>query len=70
MFAIDTQVHIVLSDDLAAMRLSGLIGQRGRVVEQILSFGENLLGYMVCLDEMFLGERLWFVPYNALQADE
>ena len=70
MIAIDTQARIVLSDDLAAMRLFGLVGRRGRVVEQIFSLGEKLLGYMICLDEPFMGECLWFVPANAVLPDE
>ncbi len=70
MIAIDTQARIVLSDDLAAMRLFGLVGRRGRVVEQIFSLGEKLLGYMICLDEPFMGECLWFVPANTVLPDE
>jgi hypothetical protein len=70
MITLNTQVRIVPSDDLAAMRLSDLVGRSGRVIEQIFSVGENLLGYMVCLDEPFTGECLWFVPKNALLADE
>ncbi len=70
MVAINTQVRIILTDELAAMRLSGLDGRRGKVVEQIFSLGDNLLGYMVCLDEPFDGECLWFVPANAVRDEE
>jgi hypothetical protein len=70
MATLNTQVRIVPSDDLAAMRLSDLAGRSGRVVEQIFSVGDELLGYMVCLDEPFEGECLWFAPENALQANE
>ncbi len=70
MVAINTQVRIILSDELAAMRLSGLDGRRGKVVEHIFSPGDNMLGYMVCLDEPFEGECLWFVPTNAVLPDE
>jgi hypothetical protein len=66
MAAIDTRVQIVLSDDLANMRLFGLVGRGGRVAEQILSLDEKLLGYMVCLDESFMGECLWFLPESAI----
>ncbi len=70
MVAIDTQVRVVLTEDLIGMRLIGLVGREGRVVEQIISIGDKLRGYMVCLDEPFMGECLWFVPTNAVLPDE
>ncbi|MDR2883402.1 MAG: hypothetical protein LBU98_06475 [Alistipes sp.] len=69
MATLNTQVRIISSDDLTAMCLSDLAGRSGRVVEQIFSFGGKRIGYMVCLDEPFDGECLWFVPQNSV-ADE
>jgi hypothetical protein len=70
MVALDTQVRIVPSETLIEMRLTGLVGRGGRVVEQIFSLGDKLRGYMVCLDKLFMGECLWFVPANAVHLDE
>lgn len=69
MIAIDAQVKIVNSDELAAMRLTGIVGQRGRVVEQIFGADSKPIGYMACLDAPFQGECLWFVPENAIEDD-
>jgi hypothetical protein len=70
MVALDTQVRIVPSETLIEMRLIGLVGRGGRVIEQIISGDDKLHGYMVCLDKLFMGECLWFVPANAVQPDE
>jgi hypothetical protein len=70
MVSLDTQVRIVPSETLIEMRLIGLVGRGGRVVEQIITRGDKLHGYMICLDETFMGECLWFVPANAIQLDE
>jgi hypothetical protein len=70
MIGVTDRVRVIPSDELAAMRLSGLVGRRGRVAEQVSGAGSKPVGYMVCLDESFQGECLWFVPENAVQPDE
>jgi len=69
MTGINDRITIVHSDELGAMRLAALAGRTGRVAERVLSVRGKLRGYMVCLDEPFEGECLWFVPRNAA-ADE
>jgi len=69
MIKINSRIRVVHSDELGAMRLAALAGRTGRVAERVFSVRGKLRGYMVCLDEPFEGECLWFVPRNAV-ADE
>ena len=70
MSTLDSRVVVVSSDALAAMRLTGLAGRRGRVVEIVFGSGRKPIGCMVCLDVAFQGECLWFVPENAVKDED
>ena len=64
------RVKIVPSEDLVEMHLSGVVGRKGKVVEQVFGTMGGHIGYMVCLDKSFQGECLWFVPTNAVADEE
>lgn len=70
MIAINKRVVIIPSDDLAEMHLSGTVGRKGKIAEQIFGGTGELLGYMVCLDKSFQSECLWFIPENAVSHEE
>lgn len=70
MIAVNKQVKVIPSFDLAEMRLSGLAGRKGVIIEQVFGSGSNPMGYMVLLDKSFQGERLWFLPETALSHEE
>ncbi len=70
MLTLDSRIVVVPSDELAAMRLVGLVGRRGRVVEIVFGSGRKSIGCMVCLDVAFQGECLWFIPENAVQDED
>ena len=70
MIAVNKQVKVMPSFDLAEMRLSGLAGRKGVVTERVFGSGSNPIGYMVLLDKSFQGEYLWFLPETALSHEE
>lgn len=61
------RVRVVPSIELSDMRLSGLAGRCGTVTEQVLAIPGRLIGCMVLLDKPFQGERLWFIPQDAIE---
>lgn len=59
-------ITIVDSPELRELRLCGLAGRRGLVVED-LSFGRKRnRGALVLLEEAYMDEFLWFIPENAM----
>lgn len=70
MIAVNKQVKVIPSFDLAEMRLDGIAGRKGVVTELVFGAGSNPIGYMVLLDKSFQGEHLWFLPADAVQDEE
>lgn len=60
-------ITILLSADLARMRLSELVGRKGTVVEDLTAEGRLNLGYMIKLDEPYMNESLWFIPEDSIE---
>ena len=70
MIKINERIKVIPSEDLAEMHLSGTVGRKGKVAEQIFSTGGGLIGYMVCMDKPFQSECLWFIPEDAVTYEE
>lgn len=58
----DRHITIVPSEGLARMRLSGLAGRKGVIVEDLTDEDRNDKGYMVQLYRPYLDETLWYIP--------
>lgn len=66
-----SNVLIVPSDELSAMKLANLEGRRGVVIESMNHPGRRYKGYIVRLAEgTFLGEDEWFVPVASVVDDK
>lgn len=55
-------VMILPSSALSELKLEGLANHRGHVVEDLTASSRRVKGYLVMLDEAYLGENLWFIP--------
>lgn len=63
MIIIGTKITIIPSDELAELKLGGLIGEEGFVIEDLTdNGGATGDGYMVLFPTPFKDEYLWFVP--------
>ena len=62
----NTYVTIVASAELSELRLDGLAGQRGLVVEDLSSGRRKNRGALVLLEEAYMDDFLWFIPENAM----
>ena len=62
----NTYVTIVASAELSELRLDGLVGQRGLVVEDLSSGMRKNRGALVLLEEAYMDDFLWFIPENAM----
>lgn len=65
-----SKIVIVASERLKEMRLAGLTGNRGTVAEDLNYNGRKNKGYMVHFNEPYLGEYLWFVPFESVKNAE
>lgn len=65
-----SEVLIIPSVRLKEMRLSGLSGSIGTVTEDLNCKERKNKGYMVHFNEPFLGEYLWFVPFESVKDAE
>ncbi|WP_165045047.1 hypothetical protein [Dysgonomonas sp. ZJ709] len=63
-------VIIVQSVRLEDMKLTGLVGARAIVTEDLVCNGRKNKGYMVCLIEPYLEKYIWFVPQESVKIDE
>lgn len=55
-------IQVVASPELSRMKLEALAGLRGLVVEDLSQPERRAKGFMVLLEEAYLGEFLWFIP--------
>lgn len=62
----NTYVTIVASAELSELRLDGLVGRRGLVVEDLSSGMRKNRGALVLLEEAYMDDFLWFIPENAM----
>lgn len=65
-----SKVVIMASLRLKEMRLYGLIDYTGTVTEDLNYNGRKNKGYMVHFNEPYLGDYLWFVPFESVKNAE
>lgn len=71
MITIGTKITIIPSDELAELRLGGLIGEEGFVIEDLTNNeGATGDGYMVLIPETYNDEYIWFIPKTAIYYDD
>ena len=59
-------VTIIASPELSEMRLDGLVGRRGLVVEDLPQNRKKNQGGLVLLEEIYMDEFLWFIPEESV----
>ena len=59
-------VEIVPSSSLTEMKIQGLAGSKGEVVEIVNSTGNRMIGCWVKLHNPFENELEWFVPISSV----
>ncbi|MBF0648594.1 hypothetical protein IR083_07165 [Dysgonomonas sp. GY75] len=64
------EITIVPSGRLEEMKLSGLAGIRGIIIEDLCYNGRKNKGCMVCLDTPYMGEYTWFIPVESIKIKE
>ncbi|NDW10964.1 hypothetical protein D0T56_15035 [Dysgonomonas sp. 520] len=64
------KVLIIPSKELKEIQLSPLAGQTGLIVEDLAFNGRKNKGYMIMLDEEYLGESIWFIPAQSIQYEK
>jgi hypothetical protein len=62
MVQVNDTVVILPSKELTEMRLKGLIGKVGVIIEDLNYSDRKNKGYIVRLNEEFSGEYNWFIP--------
>lgn len=60
-------IQIYFSSTLNEMKLMGLIGKTGIVTEDLTYIERINKGYMVQLNEPYLDEYNWFIPYESIK---
>ncbi|MFR9542949.1 MAG: hypothetical protein SNH27_12935 [Rikenellaceae bacterium] len=70
MITIGTKITIIPSPELTELKLGGLLGEEGFVVEDLTdNDGATGDGYMVLFPTPFKEEYLWFVPKQSIYYD-
>ena len=63
----NTNITIIGSNDLQEMKLTALDGKTGVIVEELTNEGRKNKGFMVRLDEPYLSEEIWFIPFQSVK---
>lgn len=66
MIDVNTHIRIEPSQELSAIGLDGLAGQRGVVVETLVDPERKNKGYMVLFPDSYEDSYLWFVPAQSV----
>lgn len=67
MITIGTKITIIPSLELTELKLGGLIGEEGFVIEDLTdNEGATGDGYMVLFPTPFKDEYLWYIPKSAI----
>ena len=65
----NTYVKIIASPELSRMKLGGLAGRRGLVVEDLSGEDRKNKGGLVLLEEAYMDEFVWFIPEKSVTYD-
>lgn len=66
MIALNSKIIVIPSRQLSEMRLGGMEGKRGRVIEDLTSPRRRNKGYIVHFPKSYLGEKDWFIPVESV----
>lgn len=70
MIVLNSKIIVVASPQLSGMKLEGMEGKRGRVIEDLTSPKRRNKGYMVHFPKSYLGEKDWFIPVESVRYEE
>ena len=62
----NTYVKIIASPERSRMKLGGLAGRRGLVVEDMSGEDRKNKGGLVLLEEAYMDEVVWFIPEKSV----
>lgn len=57
-----SQITVIPSSELTELRLDGLLGETGIVLEDLTERERKCKGYMVLFPDTFKNEFVWFIP--------
>lgn len=60
-----SQITVIPSPELTKIRLDGLLGEVGIVLEDLTDEMRKCKGYMVLFPELYKNEYVWFVPQSS-----
>lgn len=60
-----SQITVIPSPELTEIRLDGLLGEVGIVLEDLTDEMRKCKGYMVLFPELYKNEYVWFVPQSS-----
>lgn len=65
MLKVNYRIKIFPSKELRKIKLDGLIVKTGVIVEDLNYAGRKNKGFLVKLDNEFIGEYTWYVPFES-----
>ncbi|KAA6302907.1 MAG: hypothetical protein EZS26_001077 [Candidatus Ordinivivax streblomastigis] len=66
----NNKVTIIASTELNDMKLKGLVGKEGYIIENLTSKERKNRGYMVELIYPYKSESIWFIPLESVKNAE
>lgn len=57
-----SQITVIPSPELTEIRLDGLLGETGIVLEDLTDVTRRCKGYMDLFPELYNNEFVWFIP--------
>lgn len=65
-----SRITIIASPELTELRLNGLLGETGVVLEDLTYAPRTVKGYMVLFTETYKDEFIWFIPQESAYEQE
>ena len=66
MITVGSKIVIIPSEELSELRLNGLLGEQGFVLEDLTDETRTVKGYMILIPEMYKDEYVWFIPQKSI----
>lgn len=60
-----SQITVIPSPELTEIRLDGLLGEAGIVLEDLTDETRRNKGYMVLFPKLYKDEFVWFIPQTS-----
>ena len=70
MVSIGSKIVVIPSPELAEIKLGGLLGEMGYVVEDLTDNEATADGYMVLFPTPYKDEYIWYVPKDSAYEQE